>query len=62
MTTPDQPVEERFQPFYIQPDAHIGTYVIDKAIGLGGGQVAYLANAPGDHQVVLKMSLFPKGR
>src|SRR6185295_9676431 len=51
----------RFQPFYMLPGTRVGTYVIRRAIGQGGGQVAYLAESADGRQVVLKMSLYPAG-
>ena len=62
MKTPGQPTAEGFRPFYIQPGTRVGVYVVRDAIGRGGAQMAYLADAPDGQQVVLKMSLYPKGR
>ena len=57
--TSGPPPEDRFTAFYILPGTRIGTYIVRKGIGHGGGQMAYLADAPGGHRVVLKVSLSP---
>ena len=49
-----------FNPTYIQPGTHIGLYVVRDQLGHGSGSVAYLADSPQGHAVVLKMSLFPR--
>jgi serine/threonine-protein kinase len=43
------------------PGTHIGAYAIREAIGRGGAQMAYLADSSDGRQVVLKVSLFPRG-
>jgi serine/threonine protein kinase len=57
-----KPTRERFRPFYILPGTRIGAYVVRDAIGQGGGQMAYLAEAADGREVVLKVSRFPNGR
>src|SRR3712207_6184307 len=49
-----------FNPMYIQPGTHIGAYVVQDQLGYGSGSVAYLADSPEGHPVVLKMSLYPR--
>ena len=51
----------RIRPFYILPGTRVGAYVIVDSIAHGGGQMAYLAEAPDGGRVVLKMSLYPAG-
>src|SRR5688572_27869232 len=50
-----------WRPFYLRPGTLVGAYRVEEAIGRGGGQMAYLAEGPDGHRVVLKMSLCPKG-
>jgi serine/threonine protein kinase len=63
MTTPGlpSPIRYIFKPYYLKPGTRIGAYLIQDAIGHGGGQMAYLAYGPDERRVVLKMSLCPKG-
>src|SRR5205814_10182663 len=53
---------EPFNPMAILPGTRIGTCVIRKGIGRGGGQMAYLAEDPGKGEVVFKVSRYPRGK
>jgi len=52
--TPDNPA-------WLRPGTRVGAYVVRRALGRGGAQMAYLAEDPRQRPVVLKISLFRKG-
>src|SRR5262245_40420470 len=49
-----------FNPMYIRAGTRIGVYAVRDQLGHGSGSVAYLADSPEGHQVVLKMSIYPR--
>jgi eukaryotic-like serine/threonine-protein kinase len=60
MTTPEL-TPTPVNPVWLPQGTRVGAYIIRRALGRGGGQMAYLAEGPRKRRVVLKMSIYPKG-